>query len=48
MSLINTNVVFDCRIIEFGKHHSDRKDNLLVAENEKNLKSIKVVYLGSS
>lgn len=26
--------VDDCHIIEFGKHHSDRKGNLTVAENE--------------
>lgn len=25
--------VDDCKIIEFGKHHSDRKGNLTVAEN---------------
>jgi len=28
------NTVYDCTIIEFDKHHSDRKGNLTVVENE--------------
>lgn len=29
--------VFDCSILEFDKHHSDRKGNLTVVENRKTL-----------
>lgn len=39
------NTVFDCRIIELDKHHSDRKGNLSVVENEKDVPfSVKRVY----
>ena len=31
------NTVFECRIIEFDKHHSDRKGNLSVVENGKDV-----------
>ncbi len=42
---MSKNTVFDCRIIEFDKHHSDRKGNLSVVENEKDVPfSIKRVY----
>lgn len=37
--------VFDCSIIEFDRHHSDRKGNLTVVENGKTLPfDIKRVY----
>lgn len=37
--------VFDCSIIELDKHHSDRKGNLTVVENEKTLPfNVKRVY----
>ncbi len=39
------NTVFDCRIIELDKHHSDRKGNLSVVENNKNVPfDVKRVY----
>ena len=34
---MRNNTVFDCDIIEFDKHHSDRKGNLSVVENGKNI-----------
>ena len=37
--------VFDCTILEFDKHHSDRKGNLTVVENGKTLPfDVKRVY----
>ena len=37
--------VFDCSIIEFDRHHSDRKGNLTVVENGKTLPfDVKRVY----
>jgi hypothetical protein len=42
---MSENTVLDCRIIEFDKHHSDRKGNLSVVENGKDVPfSIKRVY----
>lgn len=42
---MNVNTVFDCRIIELDKHHSDRKGNLSVVENGKDVPfSVKRVY----
>ena len=39
------NTVFDCRIIELDKHHSDRKGNLSVVENFKDVPfGVKRVY----
>lgn len=39
------NTVFDCRIIELDKHHSDRKGNLSVVENWKEIPfAVKRVY----
>lgn len=39
------NTVYDCRIIELDKHHSDRKGNLSVVENGKDVPfSVKRVY----
>ncbi len=39
------NTVYDCRIIELDKHHSDRKGNLSVIENGKDVPfSVKRVY----
>lgn len=39
------NTVFDCRIIELDKHHSDRKGNLSVVENCKDVPfGVKRVY----
>ena len=34
---MNVNTVFDCRIIDLDKHHSDRKGNLSVVENGKDV-----------
>ena len=34
---MNTNKVYDCTIIELDKHHSDRKGNLTVVENNKEI-----------
>ncbi len=34
---MNRNMVFECRIIELDKHHSDRKGNLSVVENGKDV-----------
>ena len=31
------NTVFDCRMVELDKHHSDRKGNLYVVENGKDV-----------
>lgn len=44
---MNGNTVFDCRIIELDKHHSDRKGNLSVVENEKEVPFLvkRVYYL---
>ena len=37
--------VFDCSIIEFDKHHSDRKGNLTVVQNGETLPfNVKRVY----
>ena len=37
--------IFDCTIVEFDKHHSDRKGNLTVVENGRTLPfDIKRVY----
>ena len=37
--------VFDCSIVEFDRHHSDRKGNLTVVENGKTLPfDVKRVY----
>lgn len=42
---MNKNTVFDCRMIELDKHHSDRKGNLSVVENGKDVPfSVKRVY----
>ena len=42
---MNRNTVFDCRIIELDKHHSDRKGNLSVVENGKDVPfGVKRVY----
>jgi hypothetical protein len=42
---MNRNTVFDCRMIELDKHHSDRKGNLSVVENGKDVPfSVKRVY----
>ena len=42
---MNRNTVFDCHILEFDKHHSDRKGNLSVVENSKGIPfDIKRVY----
>lgn len=39
------NTVFDCQIIELDKHHSERKGNLSVVENGKDIPfSVKRVY----
>ncbi len=39
------NTVFDCRIIELDKHHSDRKGNLSVVESYKDVPfDVKRVY----
>lgn len=39
------NTVFDCKIIELDKHHSDRKGNLSVVENCKDVPfGVKRVY----
>ena len=39
------NTVFDCQIVELDKHHSDRKGNLSVVENGKNVPfAVKGVY----
>lgn len=39
------NTVFDCQIVELDKHHSDRKGNLSVVENGKNVPfAVKRVY----
>lgn len=39
------NSVFDCQMIELDKHHSDRKGNLSVVENGKDVPfSVKRVY----
>ena len=41
------NTVYDCRIIELDKHHSDRKGNLSVVENGKDVPFVvkRVYYL---
>lgn len=37
--------VFDCTVVELGRHHSDRKGNLSVVENSKTLPfDVKRVY----
>lgn len=42
---MNDNSVFDCRLIELDKHHSERKGNLSVVENWKDVPfSVKRVY----
>lgn len=42
---MNRNTVFDCRIIDLDKHHSDRKGNLSVVENKKDVPfEVKRVY----
>ena len=42
---MNGNTIFDCRIIELDKHHSDRKGNLSVVEDGKDVPfSVKRVY----
>ena len=42
---MSENTVYDCRIIELDKHHSDRKGNLSVVENGKDVPfSVKRVY----
>lgn len=42
---MNGNTVFDCRIIELNKHRSDRKGNLSVVENDKDVPfEVKRVY----
>ena len=33
----NNNTVYDCTIIELDKHHSDRKGNITVVENNKDI-----------
>lgn len=34
---MNRNTVFDCRMVELDKHHTDRKGNLSVVENGKDV-----------
>lgn len=34
---MNKNTVYDCTIIELDKHHSDRKGNITVVENNKDI-----------
>lgn len=34
---MNKNTVYDCTIIELDKHHSDRKGNISVVENSKDV-----------
>lgn len=42
---MNKNTVFDCRKVELDKHHSDRKGNLSVVENGKEVPfDVKRVY----
>lgn len=42
---MNKNTVYDCTIIELDKHHSDRKGNISVVENNKNIPfEVKRVY----
>ena len=42
---MNGNTISDCRIIELDKHHSDRKGNLSVVEDGKDVPfSVKRVY----
>lgn len=42
---MNRNTVFDCRKVELDKHHSDRKGNLSVVENGKEVPfDVKRVY----
>ena len=37
LSMKRNNSVYDCTIIELDKHHSDRKGNITVVENEKDV-----------
>lgn len=42
---MNKNTVYDCTIIELDKHHSDRKGNISVVENNKDIPfEVKRVY----
>ena len=34
---MHKSTVYDCSIIELGKHHSDRKGNITVVENDKDI-----------
>ena len=34
---MSNSTVYDCTIIELDKHHSDRKGNITVVENEKDV-----------
>lgn len=43
--VMNKNTVYDCTIIELDKHHSDRKGNISVVENNKDIPfEVKRVY----
>ncbi len=37
LSMKRNSTVYDCTIIELDKHHSDRKGNITVVENEKDI-----------
>ena len=37
LSAMKNSSVYDCTIIEFDKHHSDRKGNITVVENSKDI-----------
>lgn len=42
---MNKNTVYDCTIIELNKHHSERKGNISVVENNKDIPfEVKRVY----
>lgn len=42
---MNENIVYDCTIIELDKHHSKRKGNISVVENNKDIPfEVKRVY----
>lgn len=37
LSIMHKSTVYDCSIIELDKHHSDRKGNITVVENDKDV-----------